>query len=403
MRKVLFKPHYLRQALWRLLAGRILFLDKMGGLRRIALAVCCLALAACDPSLNDSRLLLEDIAAGHEDSALKSQTPMPDRAAHEWRSNGEVRLADLYRPGDNIRARLVLVPGLVPLGKDDPRLTALAYSFARMGFAVFAPDMPGYSEFRASPQNVQDIAEAVLELSELDLGLDQSEPQIGIAGISYAVGPGILAASEPEIADRVSFVLSIGGYYDVEEAVTYLITGKYRGGPASPWQDGGPNPLGKWTFVRSNANLIEDARDRAALTAMGERKRLDIDASIEDLAQDLGPEGRSVYNLIVNTDPNRVAALLARLPEGIRRNFDGLNIANKDLSKLKAQLILIHGQDDPMIPSTESMKLAEHVGPDRAELYVVSHLAHVEFRGEPTFVDQIRLLFAIRRVLNMRS
>jgi len=179
---------------------------------------------------------------------------------------------------------------------------------------------------------------------------------------------------ELRIAERVSFILSIGGYYDVEEAITYLITGKYRRGPASPWQEGAPNPWGKWTFLRSNAHLVEDPRDRIALEAMGQRKHSDFDASIEDLAQDLGPEGRAVYDLIVNTDPDSVGQLIARLPEQIRRDFDSINIANKDLSHLKAQLILIHGQDDPMIPSTESIKMAEHLGESQAKPSSMSSL-----------------------------
>ena len=345
--------------------------------------------------------MLEDIAAGHGPSDLKRITVTPDRVPHQWRAGGQLRQADLYRTADEIRARIVLVPGLVPMGKDDPRVTALAYSLARMRFAVLAPDMPGFHELRASPQNVQDIVEAVLELGNLDLGTRSPRVKVGIAGISYAAGPAILAAMEPGIAERVSFILSIGGYYDVEEAITYLITGKYRRSPGSPWQDGMPNPWGKWTFLRSNAHLIEDLRDRIALEAMGERKHSDFDASIEDLAQDLGPEGRAVYDLIINTDPDSVAQLIARLPEHIRRNFDGLNIANKDLSNLKAQLILIHGQDDPMIPSTESMKMAEHLGASQARLYVVSHLAHVEFRGEPTLFDQFTLLRAVQRLLNI--
>ena len=374
-----------------------------GALKRCLLwGLPCIALAACGPLFREPRLLLEDIAAGHGPSDLKSTTVTPHRVPHEWRADGQLRQADLYRPADDVRARLVLVPGLVPQGKDDPRVTALAYSLARMGFAVLTPDMPGFHELRASPQNVQDIVEAVLELGNLDLRTSSPRAKVGIAGISYAAGPAILAAMEPRIAERVSFILSVGGYYDIEEAITYLTTGKYRRGPGSPWQEGEPNPWGKWTFLRSNAHLIEDSRDRIALEAMGERKHSDLDASIEDLAQDLGPEGRAVYDLIVNTDPDSVGQLIARLPEQIRRDFDSLNIANKDLSNLKAQLILVHGQDDSMIPSTESIKMAEHLGESQAKLYVVSHLAHVEFRGEPTLFDQFTLLRAVRRVLNMR-
>lgn len=50
----------------------------------------------------------------------------------------------------------------------------------------------------------------------------------GIAGFSYAAGPSILAALEPDIRDRARFVLSVGGYHDLRRVAAVLITGCFQ-------------------------------------------------------------------------------------------------------------------------------------------------------------------------------
>ena len=49
---------------------------------------------------------------------------------------------DLYLPASQARAAMVLVPGAAVLGRDEPRLQALARSLARAGFAVLVPELP---------------------------------------------------------------------------------------------------------------------------------------------------------------------------------------------------------------------------------------------------------------------
>src|SRR5262245_35503274 len=50
--------------------------------------------------------------------------------------------ADMYLADNFPRAALVLVPGLAPRGKEDPRLVDLATTLARAHFAVLVPNLP---------------------------------------------------------------------------------------------------------------------------------------------------------------------------------------------------------------------------------------------------------------------
>jgi pimeloyl-ACP methyl ester carboxylesterase len=302
-------------------------------------------------------------------------------------------LGDLYWPAEDARAALVLVPGAAPLGKDDPQLVAFAETLARARFAVLVPEIPNLRQLQVSPSDVAAIAGAIERLARCSGG------EVGLAAISYAAGPAILAALRPGTRERVRFVLAIGGYHDLAAVVTFFTTGFYRSEPDEPWQHREPNAYGKWVFVRANAIRLDDPGDRATLAAMAERKLADPSAEVADLRPGLGPEGRAVMALLDNRDPDRVPALIARLPPAVRTDLAALDLKRRDLT-LDARLILVHGRDDPIIPATESKALAA-AAPD-ASLFVVDSLAHVEL-GPTGLADGLRLWRAVYLVLTERD
>ena len=53
-----------------------------------------------------------------------------------------------------------------------------------------------------------------------------------------------------------------------------------------------------------------------------------------------------------------------------------------DLTSFDANLILLHGRDDTIIPFTESVALTTAVGADQASLFLVNVLAHVDLRPD---------------------
>jgi fermentation-respiration switch protein FrsA (DUF1100 family) len=305
---------------------------------------------------------------------------------------------DLYWRAD-ATAALVLVPGVVPEGKDDPRLVDFAQTLVRARFAVLVPDIANLRAQRVSPADARAIAAAITWLA--GCAGPAAAPSVGVIAISYAAGPAILAALSPEAGPRVRFLVAIGGYYDLEAVVTFFTTGYFRPGPGQPWQQGEPNAYGKWVFIAANAARLDDPDDRAALAAMADRKLEDLDADVADLRAGLGPQGRGVAALLDNRDPDRVPALIANLPEAVRSDLEALNLSRRDLAQLDARLLLVHGRDDPIIPSTESEALAA-AAPDGTTLYVVDSLAHVEL-GPAGLVDGWKLWRAVYRLLALRD
>jgi pimeloyl-ACP methyl ester carboxylesterase len=354
--------------------------------------------AGCSPGRNwEAALLLSDIAAGQKPSALKRWTPSPERRPIAFTVDGKHYRGDLYRPANGIRAGLLLIPGAAEEGRDDPRLVAFAMSLARVHFAVLVPELTGLRQLQVGPENIIEVADAFRWLvADAEL---VPEGRAGMVAFSYAAGPALIAALRESIRNRVRFIFAVGGYYDLEQTLTFFTTGYYC--YQGRWQYLKPLDYGKWAFVASNIHRLRDPRDRRLFRAMARRLFMDPSASVEDLAARLGKEGRSLYNLVTNRNPCRVPQLLADLPAAIRQDISALNPAEKNLTRLEAHLILVHGYEDPMIPFTQSIELAEALPPDQTELFLVHGLVHVDIK--PGFFDRWRMWLAVRALLKARD
>jgi pimeloyl-ACP methyl ester carboxylesterase len=368
------------------------------GLVGFAIGIALCVSACISPRGQEARELLADIAAGGGPSRLKEMAPEPVRATIAYRRAAGQASADLYRSSQPPRGAVVVVPGLTPDGKDDARLVALAKSLARAQFLVLVPDIASTRALKVSAADGAFIADAIEELAQHVAG--GGEPSVGLVAISYAVGPALLAASQTPAGRHVRFIVAIGGYYDIEAAIGFVTTGFYRA-PDGSWQHAAPNEWGKWVFVRGNADRVGDPADRDRLRRIAERRMASPAAEIGDLAARLGPDGRAVYDLVVNSDPARVPVLIGQLPAAIREELRRLDLKGRDFGRIAGPVFLIHGRDDAIIPFSESLKLAAALGP-RADLTILDHFAHVD-AGDIGFADSLRLWDAAIRILEQRD
>ncbi|WP_404379493.1 hypothetical protein [Caenispirillum salinarum] len=359
-------------------------------LRALVLPLCLVVLAACSPGRTMEAV---DLLTGLADPPPLAQA----LAAVERQETGGP--ADLYRATDApSEAALVVVPGAAEEGRRDPRLVRFAATLADAGFLVMVPGLAGDDPLRLSAGDADAVAHAVRRLAET-----AAVSEVGLVGISYAAGPALLAALRPEVRGHVGFVLVIGGYHDITAAITYMTTGAYRTAPGAEWRTGPVDRRAKWRFLLANAGRVgAGAEDAGTLRAIA-RRRLDAPgAGVAALTQGLGPEARAVWRLLSNGDPERVPALIDALPQALRAEIHALDLSRRDLDRLTAEVILIHGRDDPMVPWTESRALAERVGAGRARLYLVDALHHVDV-GDLGAGDGLTLLRAAYRLLKARD
>ena len=137
----------------------------------------------------------------------------------------------------------------------------------------------------------------------------------------------------------------------------------------------------------------------ATLSEMASRKHADADVS--DLVVALGRR-RSVYALVTNGDPERVADTARRPSARIRQEIERLDLRRRNLSRLDADFLLIHDADDRTIPAAQSRASPPRVAPDRAKFYLVEGLDHAQVKTLGA-ADVLTLVRAIYEYLRLRD
>ncbi len=360
------------------------------GVRHCIVLALLLAVAACSPArTGDAIDFLEDVDRGRPLATPAAET-------QRIRARGRDLIADLYRPAAGAKARLVLVPGAAPEGKDHPRMIALAQALARVGFITLVPDIANLRRLQVSAADAGAIAAAVTGLVALTPGA--ADRPLGLFAISYAVGPAVIAALDPGVAAQVAFIVGIGGYYDMTALLTSLTTG--HDPLAETWTARrAPDPYGRWVFAASNSHALRSERDRQLIDAIARRRLADPGAATDDLTAALGPEGRAVLALVRNRDPGLVRTLLAALPPHIRGEIEALDLARRDLGSLPSRLLLLHGADDRVIPPRQSRALARAAR--AADLFIIDGFGHVGAAGNDP--DRLQLLEAAYRLMELRD
>ncbi len=244
-----------------------------------------------------------DVAAGGAPTLWQDVTRPSSMYPARW-TDGE---GDLYVPGGRVRAAMVLVP-----------------------------ELPEVRQLRLSRGDADRIAAVLRQLHTW-----QPTAPLGMAAISYAVAPTIIASLQDDLVTKVNFIAGVGGYRDAESVIRFVTTGVFRpmGSPRESHIE--PNAYGRWAFLLANAGRIDDPDDELLLEQIERTRFRDPQADTAGLASGLGPRGRSVMALVENRDPDAVGRLIVALPESIRREIDALDLALYDLSKLRSHLTLL--------------------------------------------------------------
>lgn len=262
--------------------------------------------------------------------------------------------ADRYVPAGLRGGRpLVLVHGFTCEGKDDPRAREAAALLARAGFEVALPTVPGLTHGRLRADDVEPVVAT----------LAARPGSVILLGVSVGAGPAFLAAADPRVSDRVSAVVSLGGYASALEVLRFWLTGAYEfaGVRGRVVHD----PLLVRLFVRANADLLTPAA------------RAELDAA----------------------DPERAARFLATLSPELERYLDALSPVSV-ARDIRARLILVHGRADRAVPYTESLRLAA-ARPERTTVALVGVVDHVEgggaggWQGLRDFVALWRVMYGL--------
>ena len=237
----------------------------------------------------------------------------------------------------------MLVHGFAPDGNRDRRLQAAAALLARAGFAVVVPTLPGLTQGRLRPADVEPVVTA----------LALRPPPVTLVAVSLGAGPALVAAADPRVSDRVETVVVLGGYASARELVRYFLTGEYAFGDLRGRTIHDPRIVR--AFIAANADLVDPPLRQALESG------------------DAGAAERALTALAPLLDalcPERVA------------------------SRIPGHLILIHGRGDPAVPYTETLRLAA-ARPRDTTVVLVGVIGHVEGEGGGGILVAARDLLAL--------
>jgi fermentation-respiration switch protein FrsA (DUF1100 family) len=318
--------------------------------------------------------------------------------------HGPVR-ARIYRPDVHIRRAVLLVPGVHAMGIDEPRLTALSGELAGSGLAVVTMELPDLMTYAFSARSVDEIEDGIAWLSaQPNLTADG---HVGVMGISFAGGLSLVASGRRSVRDKVAFVLSFGGHGDLPRTLRYLCTGVE---PRHPDDDVDaaphirpPHDYGVAVILIGVAREMVPAGQVAPLrhgivtflTAsqidlVDKAKAATIFESAKRQAAALPEPAASLMKDVNARDVKTLGAKLLPVLEHVRYSAA---LSPERSPAPAAPVYLLHGIDDRVIPSVETVLLARHLeGKTRVKYLLSTLITHAEVDRAAAASDVLKLV-----------
>ena len=273
---------------------------------------------------------------------------------------------------------IFLVNGTVREGRKLPEVRNLAEGFARAGYLVVVPDLPGMMEGEITPETARETVEVAREVSTRP---DVEDGGVALVGVSTGATLALLAAEKPSLKGRISVVAGIAPYSDIRTVVNIATTGHYRrsDGELIPYEAHSFLP---YVIAHSLVAALPPGEDRRTLSGeLASRDREDpdpLDGLRSRGTQDLEPEAASVIRLLANEDPERFEELYGELPEGVRADLRELSPL-AGTGRIHVPVELVTGPHDKYFPPSQSYAL-ERVAPGR-RVTVTGALDHAKLKA----------------------
>lgn len=306
-----------------------------------------------------------------------------------------------YPAGEGPYPAVVFVNGTLREGRKYEEVRDLGRGLARAGYLAVVPDLPGLRTDTISPETVSETVEVAREVSGRP---DARDGRVGLMGVSTGGTLAVLAAGRPALEGRVSAVVGVAPYADIETVLALATTDHYElDGEMVPYE---ADPFLSYVVARSLISALPPGEDRAALLSgldAVERYGEDPLRVFRDYPmEDLGAGARSVVALLANRDPDRFAALYRDLPPGIRGRMEKLSpVAGS--GRLEAPVEIVSGPRDRYFPLSESYELGR-VAPE-LRVTVTRVLDHSEVSVSPRSLPEFLKLngFAVRSLRELRA
>jgi dienelactone hydrolase len=314
--------------------------------------------------------------------------PLVERELRIPGRDGPIR-ARLYRRADLSQGPgLVVSHGVHYRGIDERRLVPFARELARAGLVVLTPELDDLTDYRITRRGLEVIMDSALWLgAQRELA---TSARVGLLGFSFAGGLSLVAASEPELQDRVAYATSVGGHHDLSRVLRFLLTDRIETPDGTSAMKA--HEYGQIVLLYQNLGQFVPTADLPAMQG-----------SVRAWLQEDRPRSLALASLRTTEAADRLfwqiesgrlqerAPELVRLVEAHPAELAALSPRGR-LKRVKAPVYLLHGTGDSVIPPSETLWASrELTGKDHAAL-VSPLLEHVEIDKTAGISDQLALV-----------
>ena len=292
------------------------------------------------------------------------------------RGGGQDLESLVYRPARrNPEHALVLVPGISELGCYHPRLIALSRAVADEGFLVVTPDIRIFRQFRMGPEALDEIRFWFDQAWTLTAG--GGSRKVGLAGISFSATLALITAAQPEVRDRVAWVLGIGAYNDPMRC-------------SREWFAAGPVTVGpghyptryyaRWIVMLAALDMLPSEDERRFLQTV--LVDLLLQRTVPPPAFRLSPDAARWQCAALMREDQEDPALARQIDAFLTPRLYSKITPDRAAAAIRCPVFLVHGAQDDLIPPEESRRLQERIGA-RAHLLISPFLTHTHPNDKP--------------------
>lgn len=331
--------------------------------------------------------------------------------------------ARFYRPSRQTRRTLLLIPGVHRDGINESRLVGLADDLAATGFGVLTVAAPDLQRFKITPQ-VTDVIEDAVKWTA-DQPQYRTDGKIGILGISFSGGLSIVAAGRDSIKDRVAFVMSFGGHGDLARAMHYLTSGQVLGDLEKAKRSSAvlgadhvsvhpPHDYGLAVVLLNLADRVVPADQVAplskgidgfllasSLAVTDPPKAIPVFEEMKKYQETLPEPSRTYMQYVNDRAVDKLGPILLPVADALANHPAMPTLSPERATPPIAPIFLLHGVDDNVIPSVETVLLAEHLkGKARVQGLLSGLITHAEVNRTATSTEVWRLASFWRAIMS---
>jgi pimeloyl-ACP methyl ester carboxylesterase len=324
-------------------------------------------------------------------AATFAQHPFKEEDGSAQTPRGLLRYR-LYIPQDvQSPGGVVLLHGVHHLGIEDQRLWNLARALASAGVEVMTPELQDLADYRVTARSIDVIGDSAVVLST------RMNRPVGVMGLSFAGGLSLLTAAKPEFAEKISFVVAVGAHDDMGRVARFFAANTITkpDGTEAPFH---AHEYGVLVLAYSHLEDFFSPADVPIAREAMRQKLWELPDAMKTAAG-LSPAGQTELDQLFNHREVLEQSLL----QEIKLHKDEMDAVSPHghLAQLRTAVFLLHGSGDTIIPSSETLWLAQDVPQSALKSALISPaLVHVDMGDKVTWRQQWQLVDFMAKVLD---